>query len=125
MHYLGFILSQDGIHPQETKIQAILHMKPPQNKKQGQQFFGLVNFYKDLWPYWSHLIKPLTSLTGKSKFVWTANMHDAFDKVKQMVAKKTMLKYPDFQYKFITHNEARNVPLGATISQKGKPIAFF
>ena len=36
-----------------------------------------------------------------------------------------MLKYPDYQDKFITHIDTNNIQLQATISQKGRPIAFF
>ena len=57
--YLVFLLSQDGIRPQETKIHDILRMQTPQNAKYERQFSGLINFYKGTWPYWSHLIKPL------------------------------------------------------------------
>ena len=32
VHYLGFILSQGGIRPKQTEIQAILQMQPSQNK---------------------------------------------------------------------------------------------
>ena len=84
-----------------------------------------MNFYKDLWPYWSHFVKPLTSLTGKSKFIWTIKTQDAFNKVKQMVAEKTMLRYPDFQDKFIIPTNISDIQLGATISQKGSPTTFF
>ena len=69
-----------------------------------------------MWPCRSHLIKPLNLLTGKSKFIWTANTQNSFDKVKRMAAEKTMLKYPDFHDKFILHTNASNIQLGAPFS---------
>ena len=36
-----------------------------------------------------------------------------------------MLRYLDFQDKFIIHTDSSDIHLGATISQKGSPIAIF
>ena len=36
-----------------------------------------------------------------------------------------MLRYPYFQDKFIIQTGASDIQLGAIISQKGSPIAFF
>ena len=36
-----------------------------------------------------------------------------------------MLAYPDFNEEFVMHTDASDTQLGAVISQKGKPIAFY
>jgi RNase H-like domain found in reverse transcriptase len=36
-----------------------------------------------------------------------------------------MLAYPDFNEPFKIHTDASHYQLGAVISQKGKPIAFY
>ena len=65
VNFLGFIPSQEGKHPQETKIQTILQMQPPQNKNMGFSIFRISEFFKRFVAHMSHFIKPLTSLTGK------------------------------------------------------------
>jgi len=42
-----------------------------------------------------------------------------------MVARETLLIYPDWNKLFDIHTDASDQQLGAVISQNGKPIAFF
>ena len=50
---------------------------------------------------------------------------DAFKKIKRIVARGTLLTYPDFNETFKIHADASAFQLGAVIIQKGKPIAFY
>jgi len=52
-------------------------------------------------------------------------LEHAFQQVKQMVCKETLLTYPDWSKPFDIHTDASDYQLGAVISQDGKPIAFF
>ena len=45
-HYLGHILTTDGIKPQTEKIKAICDMKPPTNQKGVREFLGMVGYYR-------------------------------------------------------------------------------
>ena len=46
---------------------------------------------------------------------------DAFNKIKLIVDRKTLLTYPDFNEIFKIHTNARAFQLEAVISYKGKP----
>ena len=59
------------------------------------------------------------------KFKWTDVEQMAFDKIKQIVGHQTLLSYPDFNQPFEIHTDASHTQLGAVISQKNKPIAFY
>jgi hypothetical protein len=82
-----------------------------------------------MWQRRSHLLTPLTDLISTSKkgkpLVWTEQHTKAFETVKQVIAKQTMLAFPDFSKPFDIHTDASDVQLGGVISQDGKPIAFY
>ena len=59
------------------------------------------------------------------KFEWTDVEQMAFDKIKQIVGRETLLSYPDFNLPFEIHTDASHTQLGVVISQNNKPIAFY
>ena len=69
--YLGFLITREGVKPQQKKIQGILDIKEVRYTKQIRSFAGMINYYKVLWPRRSRILSPLTTLTGKgTPFRW-------------------------------------------------------
>ena len=67
-------------------------------------FIGVINCYHIIWPRWAHTLAPLTKLTSiNRKFKWTNVEQDDFGKVKQTVARDTLLTYPGFNETFKIH----------------------
>ncbi len=66
MEYLWYILTRDGIKPQQKKVQAILMITPPNHVKDLRKFLGIVQYYRDLWARCSKMLAPLTSLVGEN-----------------------------------------------------------
>ena len=86
----------------------------------------MVNYYRDIWPQRSHILAPLTALTSPATpWRWTDQHQQAFDEMKRVITRETLLAYPDFNEVFEIHTDASLYQLGACISQKGKPIAFY
>ena len=48
-----------------------------------------------------------------------------FDAIKCVIGCEVLLAYPDFNDLFEIHTDASKLQIGAVISQKGKPIAFY
>jgi hypothetical protein len=126
LEYLGYNISKEGMRPSQKKVKAILQIKPPTTRKQLRHFIGMVNYYPDMWPLRSHLLAPLSLLTSaKVKWKWTTEHQEAFDQMKALIAKETLLTFPDFSQEFEIHTDASKLQLGACISQNGKPVAFY
>ena len=126
LEYLGYWVTREGIRPLEAKVSAIKDIAVPKNKKELRRFIGLVNYYRDMWIRRSDVLAPLSALTSKdSKWRWEKVEQNAFDTMKRIVGQETLLAYPNFNEPFDIHTDASHTQLGAVISQKGRPIAFY
>ena len=50
VEYLGFLVTREGIRPQQKKNQGILNITEPKTQKQLRSFVGMVNYYRSLIP---------------------------------------------------------------------------
>ena len=126
LEYLGFWITQNGIQPQPKKVEAILRLLPPTNKRQLRHFLGMVNYYRDMWRRRSHILAPLTTLTSKNKtWLWGECEQKSFDEIKRVIMQDTMLAFPDFSKTFHIHTDSSDYQLGAVIMQNNKPLAFY
>ena len=126
LEYLGYWISREGIRPLPKKVEAILRIAEPKTRKELRGFIGIVNYYRDMWIRRSHVLAPLAALTSKATpWKWGPTESQAFQMAKKVIARATMLAYPDFNKPFEIHTDASHYQLGAVISQAGKPIAFY
>ena len=109
-----------------NKIEAILNIAPPTNRKQLRRFIGMVNYYRDMWVRRSDLLAPLTSLTStKARWAWTPIHQAAFLKIKEVLSQEVLLAFPNFNKTFHIYTDASDNQLGAVIMQEDKPLAFY
>ena len=126
LEYLGYHISRKGIQPIAKKVEGILAIARQKTRKQLRGFIGMINFYRDMWPRRSELLAPLTEMTStKVPFKWTEVHETSFREIKKIIARETLLAFPDFNKSFEIHTDASKLQLGGIISQEGKPIAFY
>uniref|UniRef100_A0A2H8THY5 RNA-directed DNA polymerase n=1 Tax=Melanaphis sacchari TaxID=742174 RepID=A0A2H8THY5_9HEMI len=116
--YLGHVISENGIKPDEKKVKSVLEFPKPKTVKDIKSFLGLSGYYRKFIDSYSAIAKPLTNLLKKDiKFVWSEECQKSFDKLKAALCSKPILKYPDFTKPFILTTDASNKALGAILSQ--------
>ena len=124
--YLGYWLTTKGLQPQAKKVEALMRLTPPKTKRQLRRFLGMVNYYRDMWRRRSHLLAPLSAMVSeKTKFVWEDEQQKAFDEIKAVMSRETLLSFPDFSKEFHIYTDASDFQLGAVIMQNDKPLAFY
>ena len=64
-------------------------------------------------------------MSSKVKWKWTPKHEEAFQTMKALITKETLLAYPDFNKPFHIYTDASKVQLGACIMQGNKPLAFY
>ena len=132
VQYLGYIVSQNSIKPEEDKVKAIKDWKQPQNQKDVMSFLGLANFYRKFIDNFSKRSIALTKLIGKnSKFQWNKDQEDAFQDIKNALCQAPVLKSPSRNGTFIVHTDASSEAIGAVLEQEDeqtnsiKPVAYY
>ena len=97
VEYLGYMINREDIRQQQKKIQGMLDLQAPRNQKELRGFIGMINFYKNMWAKCASILALLTSMTGKgTKFKWMPNHQLAFDQMKTIMSRETLLAFPDF-----------------------------
>ena len=61
IHYLGHLISEDGISPLPDKLDSIKNMPAPKCVKQIKQFLGLTGYYRKFVPRFADIIELLKS----------------------------------------------------------------
>ncbi|CAM8956675.1 unnamed protein product [Rhodiola kirilowii] len=123
--YLGHVISGLGVAVDPDKIGAIRKWPLPSTVRQLRAFLGLTGYYRKFMAQYASIVAPLTSLLRKDSFVWTEAASAAFAHLKTALTTTPVLALPDFTEPFIVHTDAVGLGVGAVLSQKGRPIAYF
>ncbi|XP_028415786.1 uncharacterized protein K02A2.6-like [Dendronephthya gigantea] len=123
--YLGHLVTKDGLKPDPEKVEAVLKMPRPENVKAVRRFCGFVNYLSKFMPHLADVMKPLQQLTHKdAQWQWNHEHDAAFGKLKLMISNAPVLKFYHPEDELTVQCDASERGLGATLMQRGQPIAF-
>jgi hypothetical protein len=125
IHYLGHIISKDGIVVDPEKIEAIREWSAPRNVTEVRSFMGLDGYYRRFITGFSKIAHPITSLQRKGKqFHWIEGCEECFQRLKQLLTNAPILRIADPNADFIVCNDACKEGLGGVLSQNGFVIYY-
>ncbi|GFW85034.1 retrovirus-related Pol polyprotein from transposon opus [Trichonephila clavipes] len=70
LKYLGLIINKEGIKTDETKVQAIVEMKPPHNSKEVSKCLGMSQWYAKFIKNYADICEPLYNHKRKLKEIY-------------------------------------------------------
>lgn len=124
VHYIGNVITQNGVHTEPKKIQAIVTWPQPKNIKQLRGFLGLTGYHRRFIRDYGKICKPLTALLKKQAFHWTPTATEAFEALKRVMTTPPVLALRNFNDQFVIEIDASGVGIGAVLMQHGHPIAY-
>ena len=118
IHYLGHLISADGIRPLKDKLDTIRDMPAPSSSKEVKQFLSLAGYYRKFVPCFSDLSRPLARLTCKDRvFEWTHECETAFNLLKQNLCAQPILKYADTSKGYTLYTDASRYEWAGVLTQ--------
>lgn len=125
IHFLGHVVSREGIKVDPTKIEAVMKWEQPKSPTEIKSFLGLAGYYRRFIKDFSRIAKPMTELTKKGvKFVWTDSQEQAFQILKRMLCEAPILTLPEGTDGMVVYSDASLTGLGCVLMQREKVIAY-
>ncbi|GFR87570.1 polyprotein [Elysia marginata] len=125
VEFLGHVIKEGIMKPQDGKINAIINCERPTTKKQVRSFLGLAGYYRKFMPNYSSIAAPLSDITKTSKgqkFIWEQVQENAFKGIKKMLSSTPVLSMPDWKKEFIVQTDASCAGIGACLLQEHNGI---
>ena len=129
LKFFGFVISEQGLAPDQSKIDAIRNAPTPTTTSEVRSFLGLVNycgrFIRDL----ATISEPLRELTrGNATWKWTTTHQTSFDRLKNALSSDDVMAHFDTGAGTELRVDASPVGLGAILLQTRdgvtRPVAY-
>eukprot|EP00253_Pinus_taeda_P011339 PITA_11339 len=119
---LGHHVSAAGIKVDPAKIEVIVKLSPPTNRKGVRSFLGHARYYRRFVQNFTKVASPLFKLlTKESEFHWNDECQVAFDKLKEKLYSAPVLRGPDWKLPFHISIDASDSTIGVVLGQKEDP----
>jgi transposase InsO family protein len=138
LKYLGQFVIDGSIVPDQQKVEALRHIKPPTNVSEVRSLLGFLGFYHAFIPNFAEIMLPVfdllrdrknTKRSNKSTAVlWTEEHQKAVNKAVALLSKAT-LEIPSETDEFLIETDASGKAIGAVLHVKTKdqwkPVEFY
>ena len=119
--FLGHVIGQGSLRPEESKVDKILRIPTPTTKRQVRALLGLLSYYRRYIPDFGAVTAPISDLLGgraARQICWTPACQSALEKVQILLSNKPVLLLPDFSKPFTVRSDASSVGIGGVLMQE-------
>ena len=105
-NYLGFVISEEEIKPDEKKIEAMKSLPVPTCVREVRSFIGMCSYYRRFIPNFSQIAEPIIALTRKyAHFKWSDTHQRVFEYFKDSLTAVPLLVYPDSNKSYVLYTD--------------------
>lgn len=118
--FAGLIISDEGVRPDPSKLNAMKNFPVPKNITDLRSFFGMANQIRQFVPNMADICAPISHLLKPNNaFVWTDHHSEAFVLIKEELVKPFLLHHFDPKRKtFLLTDASRLNGLGFALIQE-------
>jgi len=125
VHFLGHVLSAEGVAVDPGKVEDVLNWKPPTTVHEVCSFLGMEGYCCRFILDFSRVAKPITTLLkNQTKFVWSSECEQAFQPLKTLLTTAPVLAQPNIEKPFDVYCDASGIGIGCVLMQEGRVIAY-
>jgi hypothetical protein len=125
IHYLGHVLSKEGVAVDPDKIRSIMEWATPKDVSDIRSFMGLEGYYRRFIKGFSKIGCLITALQKKGKkFLWTQQCEERFQTLKHLLTHAPVLKIADPEADFLVCIDACKEGIRGVLMQKGSVICY-
>ncbi|XP_067945234.1 uncharacterized protein [Watersipora subatra] len=118
-------LSAEGLHISKSKVEAVIQMVTPEDKKAVERFLGFINYLAKFVPQISEHTHSLRQVCRKgSEFFWEEPQAEAFAKIKQLIQQAPVLAYFEESRPVVLSADSSSHSIGAVLTQDGRSVEF-
>ncbi|KAL1271927.1 hypothetical protein QQF64_030943 [Cirrhinus molitorella] len=122
---MGHVISEDGVQPDNEKVEAIVNMPAPEDKKGLQRLLGMTKYLSQYIRNEAVLTAPLRQLLRKdSEWLWMPEHDAALGSLKKALTEAPVLRFFDPQQQIVLQADASKDGLGACLLQQERPVTY-
>ncbi|KAJ8756237.1 hypothetical protein K2173_025049 [Erythroxylum novogranatense] len=123
--FLGHVISEQGVHMDPKKIEAVVNWEAPKNVAEVRSFLGLAGYYRRFVEGFSMIAAPMTKLLRKNqKFVWSEECQKSFEELKRRLTSAPILILSSGDEGYTVYSDASRKGLGCVLMQGDRVIAY-
>lgn len=124
---LGYRVNEQGIYPRKIYLENNIFKKDCKTRKDIQSLLGVLNWYRKFVPDMSRRIYKVTEMlkTDNKDFKITEEMKKEIENIKEHIATKAKLDFPNYKEKFTLQCDASELGIGAVLIQETRIIGYF